>query len=187
LLDATLPYYLDIVSLAGVAGFALMLRPLQRDLQPLAVVLLLVFPALAIFGGNEVIGWLFKPGEAGGMFAKVIHIALFLWLVRIHWQHAATRNVRERLGPFTVAAVIVCILLPPGGSAALLILMLAFVLGSRPLALLGTLLQIYFIWRFYYDLDTTLLVKSEILAAVGGVLLVAWWFMQRYTPEGMRS
>jgi uncharacterized membrane protein len=76
--------------------------------------------------------------------------------------------------------------LPPGGSAALVIMMLAFVIGSRPLALLGTLVQIYYIWRFYYDMDVTLLIKSGMLFAVGVVLLLAWWLMIRRSPEGVR-
>jgi hypothetical protein len=186
LLEQKVPYFLDIVALAGPAGVVLMLKPLQRDLQPTALVLLLLFPAFAIFGPGE-FRWLFGSGaEAGGWFAKGLHIVLFLWLVSIHWERATTPDVRDRLGPFAVAAVIVCVLLPPGGSAALVIMMLAFVLGSRPLALLGTLLQIYYIWRFYYDMDVTLLVKSGMLSGVGAVLLLGWWLMMRRSPEGVR-
>jgi uncharacterized membrane protein len=186
LLEQKVPYYLDIVALAGPAGVVLMLKPLQRDLQPTALVLLLLFPLFAIFGPSE-FSWVYgSVPDAGGWFAKGLHIGLFLWLVSIHWARAATRDVRERLGPFAVAAVIVCVLLPPGGSAALVIMMLAFVLGSRPLALLGTLLQIYYLWRFYYDMDVTLLVKSGMLSAVGAVLLFVWWLMMRRAPEGVR-
>jgi uncharacterized membrane protein len=90
------------------------------------------------------------------------------------------------LSVFAVAAIAVGMLLPPGGAAALMILMLAFVLGSRPLALLGVLLQINYIWRFYYDMEVTLLVKSGILVAVGAVLVLAWWLMMRRSPEGAR-
>jgi hypothetical protein len=185
LADKEVPYYVDIVSLGGLAGVALMLRPPQRDVQPLAVVLLLMFPILAIFG-PETVGWLIKPGKAAGWFAKTLHIGIFLWLVFIHWQRATMPQARERLMPFAVAAVLVCMLLPPGSSAALVIMMLAFVLGSRPLALLGTLLQIHYILRFYYDLEITLLAKSGILVAVGAVLLMAWWLVLRRTPEGVR-
>jgi uncharacterized membrane protein len=144
---------------------------------------------LAIFGADE-IGMSYGVGDAGGWFAKALHIGLFLWLVTIHAQRAATPDARARLGPFAVAAVIVCVLLPPGlppgGSAALVIMMLAFVIGSRPLALLGTLVQIYYIWRFYYDMDVSLLIKSGMLSAVGVVLLLAWWLMMRRSPEGVR-
>ena len=185
LVDLEVPYYLDFAALAGPAGVVLMLRPLQRDLQPTAVILLLLFPMLAIFGADT-IGVSYEVGGAGGWFAKALHIGLFLWLVTIHWQRAAIPDARARLGPFAVAAVIVCVLLPPGGSAALVIMMLAFVIGSRPLALLGTLVQIYYIWRFYYDMDVSLLIKSGMLSAVGVVLLLAWWLMMRRSPEGVR-
>lgn len=185
LTDLKVSYYLDVLSLGGLAGVVLMLRPPQRDVQPLAVVLLLMFPILAIFG-PETVGALIEPGKLSGWFAKTLHIGIFLWLVYIHWQRVTMPEARERLMPFSVAAVLVCMLLPPGSSAALMIMMLAFVLGSRPLALLGTLLQIHYIWRFYYDLEITLLAKSGILTAVGVVLLVAWWLMLRRTPGGVR-
>jgi hypothetical protein len=185
LLEQKVPYYLDFAALAGPAGVVLMLRPLQRDLQPTAIVLLMLFPLFAIFGPDE-FRWVGSVVETGGWFAKALHIGLFLWLVSIHWQRAGTPDARARLGPFAVAAVIVCVLLPPGGSAALVIMMLAFVLGSRPLALLGTLLQIYYISRFYYDIDATLLMKSGMLTAVGAVLLLAWWLTMRRSPEEVR-
>jgi hypothetical protein len=186
LLELKVPYYLDIAALAGVAGVVLMLRPPQRDLQPVAIVLLLTFPLFAIFGTDEIRWAVGSVPRAGGWIARALHIGLFLLLVAIHWQRAATPDVRARLGTFAAAAAVVCVLLPPGGSAALVIMMLAFVLGSRPLALLGSLLQIYYIWRFYYDMDVTLLVKSGILAAVGLVLLLASWLIMRRPPGGVR-
>ena len=123
----------------------------------------------------------------GGWFAKALYIGIFLWLVGIHWQSATTPDVRTRLSVFAATAVVVGMLLPPGGMAALMIIMLAFVLGSRPLALLGILLQINYIWRFYYDMEVTLLIKSGIFMAVGAVLVFAWWLMMRRSPDGVRS
>lgn len=171
------PYFLDIAALAGPLGVFMMLRPTRRDTQPTAVVLLLLMPAFGIFGGIRAMIW--EAGVPGGWFAQILNIAVFLGLAGIHWKHTVTDGERARLAIFAVAAVIVSIALPPGGSAALVILMLAFVLGSRPLALLGVLLQVHYIWRFYYDMQVSLLVKSGILAAVGAVLLAAWWLMQR--------
>jgi uncharacterized membrane protein len=111
---------------------------------------------------------------------------MFLFLVAIHWSRTETADARSRLRLFAIAAVIVGFLLPPGGSAALAIMMLAFVLASRPLALLGVLLQIYYLWTFYYTLEMTLLTKSVLLMAVGAVLLVLWWLSVRRSPEGIR-
>ncbi len=178
LLAEGVPYYLDIVALAGPIGLFLMLRPMSRDLQPTAILLLLMFPLLGVFGPGMG-GIYFATTASGGWFAKALHIGLFILLAAIHWQHAASVDARYRLSIVGVAAVLVGLLLPPGGSAVLVILMLAFVLGNRQLAVLGTMLQIYYLWRFYYDLQITLLVKSEVLTAVGVLLLLAWWLIQR--------
>lgn len=179
------PYFLDIAALAGPLGVVMLLRPTPRDTQPTAIVLLLLLPAFGMFGGMQTMIW--QAGIAGGWFARVLNIALFLGLVSIHWKHTFTNGERTRLAVFASAAVIVGFVLPPGGSAALVILMLAFVLGSRPLALLGVLLQIHYLWRFYYDMQATLLVKSGILVAVGAVLIVAWWLMQRSSQQEAAS
>jgi len=187
LTDSNVPYILAIAALAGPVGMILLLRPLQRDLHPVAVVLLLVFPIFGWFYTDAVSVGIFEQTVApGGWLAKSINIGLFLSLASIHWKRAATFDVQARLIVFSVAAIVIGVLLPPGGAAALAILMLAFVLGSRPLALLGILLQVNYIWRFYYDMDVSLLVKSGILVAVGVTLLLAWWMMMRRSPEGVR-
>lgn len=179
------PYFLDIAALAGPLGVAMLLWPTRRDTQPTAIVLLLLLPSFGIFGGMQTMFW--QAGVPGGWFAKILHIVLFLGLVGVHWRHTATSGERLRLVIFAVAAVIVGAVLPAGASAALVILMLAFVLGSRPLALLGVLLQVHYIWRFYYDMEVTLLVKSGILVAAGAVLVAAWWLMQRSSQQEAAS
>ena len=57
--------------------------------------------------------------------------------------------------------------------------MLAFTLGNWPLAIVGMLLEVYFVPRFYYDLNLSLLTKSWILLAVGGALLAAYAVLRR--------
>jgi uncharacterized membrane protein len=52
--------------------------------------------------------------------------------------------------------------------------MLAYCLGSRMLATLGMLAEVYFIWLFYADLNSTLLTKSIILMSVGAALLLCY-------------
>ena len=64
-----------------------------------------------------------------------------------------------------------------------MILTLAFVLGSRPLVLMGALLQAYFFWQFYYDLAISLLDKSFVLTAVGLVILACWWLVAGRRPR----
>ncbi len=185
LITEEVPYYLDIAALAGPVAVYLMVRPPRRDVQPAATVLLITMPLLGIFHDTNARMW--EAGVAGGWFARILFVAIFLWLAYVHWRRVADDAARHRLAIFAAAAVIVGLLLPPGGSAALVIIMLAFTLGSRPLALLGVLLQIVYIWRFYYDMQVTLLAKSGVMFAVGIVLIVAWWFMQRGTPVEERA
>jgi hypothetical protein len=180
------PFYIDILALAAPVGAFMMLRPSSRDLQPTATVLLLILPLFSIVTARG-LGLFGGIGTEGGWFAQAINIAIFLFLVAIHRSRTTTADARSRLLLFAIAAVIVGVLMPPGGSAALAIMMLAFVLASRPLALLGVLLQIYYLWRFYYVLEMTLLTKSLLLMAVGAVMLLLWWLSVRRLPEGLRA
>lgn len=170
-------YLLDILSIASVLGILLYLRPPVRDVRPTAVVLLLMLPVTAIVCDfNE---WAFLFGELGlgGSFARAIHILLFLGLLWLFQRARGDRGNVVEAAAFGFAAILLGLLLPPGGSAALFLMMLAFVVGSRPLAIIGAALETYFLWRFYYDLGATLLEKSLLLAAVGIVLLLlcGWW------------
>ncbi|MEL7186411.1 MAG: DUF4401 domain-containing protein, partial [Pseudomonadota bacterium] len=111
--------------------------------------------------------------------AQALHIVLFLGLVYLHWQRLTGQAVQAQIVVFAVIATAICVITPPGTSAAMLLLMLAFLIGSRPIALAGMALQGQFIIRYYYDLGMTLLEKSVLLMVVGTLLLVAWWFVQR--------
>jgi uncharacterized membrane protein len=106
-------------------------------------------------------------------------MAVILVLAWLRFRGLAAQKARRRYLFVAILAAAVCLLLPPGGSAALVILMLAFTLGHWPLAIIGLLLEIYFVPRFYYDLDLSLLIKSWILMAVGVALLAAYGVMRR--------
>ena len=167
------PYYLDVAAVMMLAGVLLWCRPPRLDMRATAFALLMAPPVLSIFTRFE--SW--TDLAVGGWGARAVHIGLFAWLVSILWQRMPERPARLELAIFAAAAVAACLLLPPGGSGALVILTLAFVLGSRPLALMGALLQSYFFWQFYYDLDISLLNKSMLLTAVGAVILLCWWLV----------
>lgn len=68
---------------------------------------------------------------------------------------------------------------PLGGASALLLILTGYILGSRSLAIIGTLLQIYFLTMFYYDLSLGLLTKSIVLFVSGLVFLGVWVFVRR--------
>lgn len=176
------PYALDIVALATPVGLYLLLRPPERDITPAAIVLLLLFPLYSIFIVPDAY-WV-RDLNTGGWVARAIHMALFLWLVSLHWKQRTDQSLNQGVVAFIVAALVVCVLLPPGGSAALLIMTFAYVTGSTLFATLGVALQAQYMIRYYYSLEMSLLNKSFLLMAVGAILLLAWWFAQRGRQQG---
>jgi hypothetical protein len=185
LMNNRVPYLLDLAALATPMGLFLLLRPPRRDLMPTAIVLLGVFPVLSVM--EESSSWLFRNLNQDGTFAQVLHILLFLSLAFLHSRKTTESKVNVQIAAFATIATAVCLLLPPGGSAAMLIMMLAFVIGSKPFALLGAALQAQFIARYYYSLDMNLFDKSLLLIAVGALLLAAWWVVQQSDARGDAS
>lgn len=179
--EAEMPYLIELAALAAVSGALLTCYPPRRDLAPVAAVLLLFMPSLMVVlvEGAFSIGFYVGPAGAGGLIAKVIQAGLILWLLYKHRALSGRRGIDATTAVLGVAFLLVSLLLPPGGSAALAVMMLAFVLGLRGLALIGVLFQIYFVSRFYYDLDARLLEKSLVLIAVGVLALGAYALVAR--------
>ena len=67
----------------------------------------------------------------------------------------------------------------PGIAGGLTIVLLAFGNGNRVLLGLGIAGLLYYLSRYYYQLDMTLLGKAGVLAATGVVLLAARWLVLR--------
>lgn len=178
--DADLPYRIDIAALATPIALWLFLRPVRRELRPLATVLLLTMPFYGIADDAT-----FGPAaESGGWGARILSA---LCVAALFWLRSRTSGIRHGTPVLAVMAVLgaaICLLLPPGGSAALVILVLAYLLGDRALAIVGVLLQIYFLPRFYFDLELSLLTKSWLLMAVGTLLLVAYAMLVRRRKAG---
>jgi uncharacterized membrane protein len=167
------PYLLTIISLALVFGTVLLLYPQRIELRPTAISLLFAAPISMIVLGLPGFGTTVEGGE---WFSRAIHIALSLWLVITIWRGLVSWERQIELIVFTIVALALGAIMPPGGSAVLLIIVLAYVLGSRLLAVAGVLLEAYYLSRFYYDLEITLLTKSMMLVASGILLLTLWAF-----------
>lgn len=165
------PYLLTIISFALVIGTVLLLYPLRIELRPTAISLLFAAPVSMIALGLPTFA---TTLQEGGWISRALHIALFLWLVVTIWRGLESRERQIELIVFTVVALVLGAIMPPGGSAVLLIIVLAYVLGSRLLAVAGVLLEAYYLSRFYYDLEFTLITKSMMLVAAGVILLVLW-------------
>jgi hypothetical protein len=153
-------------------GVALLLYPPRLDLRPTAFALLIV-PLLLDITASGFDGWTLWFGWP----AKGTMLAVFALLFSINWRRVVDRQARLLALAAAAAAAVVALLLPAGASAALVLLALAYTLGSRTLAVLGTLTGLYFIWRFYWDMEETLLTKSIILMSVGAVLLLCYWLL----------
>jgi hypothetical protein len=171
----SVPYLTDIAALAGVTGVLLTLYPPRRDTAPLAAALLLALPCLMTVADSGVLAGI--GGE--GFAARLLNAGLTVWLLVRHRQLHGQPVADLTTAILIVAILVICAVLPPGGSAALVLMMLAFVLGLRGLGVIGVLFQIYFISRFYYDLQITLLEKSLILMAVGLLVLGAYGLVLR--------
>jgi hypothetical protein len=169
-LDGEVPYLIDLLAVGLPIGALLYVHPPRRDVRPTATVLLLMMPALAI--SDDL--WFLDDGLSDSWPARAIAMLVLFGLIWLHGRRLPASKRAVAILVLAGIAVAVASLLPPGASAAMAIMMLAFVLGSLPLAISGTLLELVFLWRFYYQFDATLLTKSLWLMAVGVVLLAAY-------------
>jgi len=134
------------------------------------------FALLVVPLGFELVAGEFDPPLAlwYGWPAKTVFLALFGALLSVNLHRLKDTWMRQAVVAGAVVAIATALLLPTGASAALVLLVLAYCLGSRTLATLGALAEVYFIWKFYADLQSTLLVKSVILMSAGAALLFCY-------------
>lgn len=160
----------DLSALTMPIGVALLLYPPRLDLRPTAFALLVIPLAAELAVGQ------FEPASVlwHGWPAKALFLVLFGALLGTNLYQLTDGRTRLAVLAGAAAAIAATLLLPTGASAALVLLMLAYCLGARMLAILGTLAEVYFIWLFYADLQSTLLTKSIILMSVGAVLLLCY-------------
>ena len=138
--------------------------------------------------GSELWRMLLSPGEtpphlllwAGPVVAGLVFLYV-IWKLRERVGVAAN----SAGGIVTAAAAIVvaaCGLGAPGISAAILVLVLGFSNGNRVLMGLGLLAFGGYLSHFYYELSSTLLVKSMVLAGTGALLLALRWTVGHFVP-----
>lgn len=171
--DAEIAFHSFWLALPLPVACLVLMRPARLDLRPMAGVLLLSTP-VALVLADPGLG-LAEPQVAdwGPWLARLMGMVTTCCILWTGVRPARSRAI------LLSAAVLLGIVLPPAGSAGLAILALAFVLGSRLLALGGIIVTGYVLTAFYYDLDTTLLVKSGMLVLAGCVLTGAWFLLGR--------
>lgn len=164
LLAATLP-----------AALLLLLRPpAGADLRGLSWALLLVPQAALALPevGVSDADWLPRAGYAAGLVATLALLS-----------RVGSAGSRFTLAAGAAVAVLLGAVASAGVIGSLLLLALGYLLGSRMLAGLGIAAHVWFVGRFYYDLELTLLVKSGMLVAAGLLLLTLWWVWRRSDRE----
>ena len=160
----------DLPALFIPVGVVLLLYPPRRDVRATAFALLIVPLLVDIVASRFEGSWTLWHGWP----ARGLLLAVFAFLFAISWRRLTDPQERSLAVAAAMAIAVVTFLLPVGASAALVLLTLAYVLGSRTLAVIGALMEIYFIWSFYWDLEGTLLTKSIILMSAGAVLLLCY-------------
>jgi hypothetical protein len=173
----------DLPAISVPIGAALLLYPPQRDVRPTAFALLVVPQLIEIVAFGFESPWTLWFGWP----ARLLLLATFAFIFVADWRRVVSPQARLLAISGTVAAAAVALLLPTGASAGLVLLALAYTLGSRSLAALGTLAEIYFIWRFYNEFQSTLLTKSIIMMTAGGILLICYGLLVAATHRRVES
>lgn len=122
--------------------------------------------------------------QYGWWVGTALVTAVLMWAV-MRMLDQQGMSVSSKTGATAMAAVAVVgalSLVAPGLATALLILLLGFTTGNRILMGLGLFALLGFLSHYYYQLQTTLLVKSMVLAASGGILLAARQVLRRVFP-----
>jgi uncharacterized membrane protein len=170
-----------ILVIATGLGVFLLTRPIGARLYKAAGTAFLMAPAILGIALVHMQRWesLADTSRFSDDFnARVISLILLLGSV---FYLNRGRGVSDFKPPLLalIPLVIAAACVPLGGASALLLILTGYILGSRSLAIIGTLLQIYFLTMFYYDLSLDLLTKSIVLFVSGLIFLGVWIFVNR--------
>lgn len=110
---------------------------------------------------------------------------LFVGLVMLFvvWQLLKRQNTIPILVlavSFIAALLLIMVSLKIYGlTIGVMIILLGYANGNRILTGLGISSLLFYVSAYYYTLESTLLVKSELLAVLGSLLILASWLMRR--------
>ena len=170
-----------ILIIATAVGLVLLTHPIGKRLYNSAGTAFLIAPAIlgvALVHGLRWSALADSSRFSDDWLARLISLLVLLSGVVYLNRGKDTAMLKpplKALIPLVIAAAFV----PLGGASALLLILAGYILGSKSLAMIGTLLQIYFLTMFYYDLSLGLLTKSIILLLSGLIFLGVWVFVRR--------
>jgi len=153
----------------------------------------LVLALIAVKGftllGLDSLGWRAGSGPvtllarpwAGEVLAGMVMLYVVIKLL-LHHGHSMTGRLSLMVLPATIL-IAAASLEARGVTTGLLIILLGFNGGNRVLTGLGITSLLFYIGAYYYQLDLTLLVKSQSLLILGLVLLGVRWLLLRILPQ----
>lgn len=168
-----------ILVISTVLGVFFLTRPMGKRLYEAAGAAFLMAPAVLGIALVHIHRWESLADASrfsDGWIPRIISLAVLIGAVIYLNRGKAVTAFKPPVGillPLLIGAACV----PLGGASALLLMLTGFILGSRSLAIVGTLLQVYFLTMFYYDLSIDLLTKSMILFVSGLVFFGVWFFI----------
>lgn len=144
---------------------------IKRDYIPLAYAAAFSLCITVIFfAAGSKLGWLWQTRNYSMTFINIL-LSLSL-VVLIGW--AAGSAEKLKTGPLMLAslgAILLGIVSAPGVILSICLMVLGYSKHENLMMMMGILLMPVFVFLYYYNLDTTLIAKSEILVASGVVLL----------------
>ncbi len=139
----------------------------------------------ALFGFS--LNWLMYSNDSFQLFVPLwlAQSITGLLLFGVVWQ-LLSRSEESPSGPrlllvlLATALVAVVSLQAPGIATGFIVALLGFANSNRLLMGLGFVALLFYSSAYYYTLEETLLIKSQILAATGVTLLLVRWVMLRW-------
>lgn len=116
---------------------------------------------------------------AGPWLGQLLTGAVLLWVV-LRLLRRFEVGIPGRVANAVLLATIVLILVSlkaPGIATGICIVLLGYGHGNRVLTGIGITALLLYAGTYYYQMDTTLLLKSEVLAATGATILLLRWLM----------
>lgn len=109
--------------------------------------------------------------------SSLVIIPVLLYVVNRILDIIRVKELKEKAVAYFISSLIlVATFFAPAISGALLIILLCFLVNYKTGFVVGVVAFIYFISRYYYDLDVTLLTKS-ILMMASGVLFILFYLL----------
>ena len=148
----------------------------------------LVFSFLSAYPFLDKARMLIHISHGYSWLSSIVTISAVLFLISILLKIIDVKTVRNKIIIYLASLLL---LLPtaisPGISGAILIILLSFFVNYKMGFTLGILSFAYFISQYYYDLNFTLLVKSELLFTTGIVFTLFYLFTNKKLGTNEKS